>query len=209
MQTYDAWIGGLLGAVSLLAGAYGSVYLLRGRPRFAPAAAHAAMGAGMAAMFVPAADPVPRTVWVAVFVVVAAWFGVACVRGSTLFGAAGHHAVGGVAMLSMLLAYPQVTAGVVDHGHAHHGGAAGAGPSLLTAAIALGFVAWFVADVGRLLLRPGGAAAPAVPPPGPVGVDPATVVGAGTAVRTGRDRHVTVPAAVLSAVMAIMFLGMV
>src|SRR5687768_10954640 len=98
METDMAWIGGPLGLVSLCAGVYHIALMISGRARFAPAAAHAAMGIGMAAMFVPAADPLPGPVWIAVFSAFAAWFGVAGLRAGTFLGESGHHAVAAVAM---------------------------------------------------------------------------------------------------------------
>jgi Domain of unknown function (DUF5134) len=44
-------------------------------------ASHAAMGVGMAAMFSPLGDPVPRLMWTAVFAVCAGWFTVLLLRG--------------------------------------------------------------------------------------------------------------------------------
>ena len=49
----------------------------------AGAAAHATMAAGMAAMAVPAADPLPRWGWLIAFGVVAAWFAVLPGAGDT------------------------------------------------------------------------------------------------------------------------------
>jgi hypothetical protein len=42
--------------------------------------AHLVMGAGMAAMFLPAADPLPRPVWIAMFVVTGAWIAATLLR---------------------------------------------------------------------------------------------------------------------------------
>lgn len=213
MQLGTAWIDGLLGLVSLLAGGYHVALLLSGRSGFAPGIAHAVMGFGMAAMFVPAADPLPRMLWVAVFGAVAVWFGAAGLRTGTLLGAAGHHAVGAGAMLAMVLqghslgSVAAAAPGGLEPEHAHHGGA-GAPPSLVMTGIALAFVAWFVADVARLLLPYGGTGA-IVPVPEPVGSGPAVRGVAAPTVLAGLDRHVAVPNAVMSAGMAIMFLAMV
>ena len=202
-----AWIGGPLGLASLCAGICHLALLISGRARFVPAAAHAAMGIGMAAMFVPDADPVPGPLWVAVFVVVEAWFGVAGLRAGTFLGEAGHHTVGAVAMIYMLQGHTlgavgSVASGAVEPEHAHHGG--GAAPPLLMTAIALAFVAWFVADVARLLLPYGG-----TPAPVPVGAGPAAPGLTSPSLLAGLDRHVAVPNAVMSAAMAVMFLTMV
>jgi hypothetical protein len=209
MQLGMAWIDVLLGLLCLLAGMYPVALLIRGRAELAPAVAHAAMGMGMAAMFVPAADPLPAIGWTAVFLAVAAWFAVAGLRAGTLFGEAGHHAVGAVAMIYMLqghvlgavgaVASGAAASGLVEPEHAHHGG--GAAPSLLMTAIALAFVAWFVADLARLFL-PFGGTGTAVP----AGAGPAFPR---SSVPVLLDRHVTVPKAVMSAGMAFMFLTMV
>ncbi|MGI5132733.1 DUF5134 domain-containing protein [Pseudonocardia sp. CA-107938] len=190
-----AWIDGPLGLACLLAGLYHLVLLVQGRVPFAPALAHAVMGLGMAAMFVPAADPLPRPVWVAVFLAVAVWFAGIGLRDGTLLGAAGHHAVGGLAMIYMLQGHTLDAAPSGAMEHAHH--ESPSGQPLLMTAIALVFIAWFVADLARLLLPQSGAVA-AVP------------VGAASAGSVGLDRHVVVPNAVMSAGMSIMFLaGMV
>jgi hypothetical protein len=206
METDMAWIDVPLGLASLCAGIYHIALLISGRARSAPAAAHAAMGIGMAAMFVPAADPLPGPVWTAVFAVVAAWFGVAGLRAGTFLGEAGHHAVGAVAMIYMLQGHTlgavgAAASGAIEPEHAHHGG--GAAPPLLTTAIALAFVAWFVADVARLLLPYGGTAAPV-----PVGSGSGASGSTRPLLSAGLDRHVAVPNAVMSAAMAVMFLTM-
>jgi hypothetical protein len=163
------------------------------------------MGIGMAAMFVPAADPVPRLVWVGVFLVVAAWFAAAIIRTGSLLGDCGHHLIGAVAMLYMLLG-GAATSGAVDHGHAHHGDSGDAAAPMLPSLIALAFAAWFISDVvGRLVRRTGDA--------GSAPESPGAVTGGGRAapnsVRTGVARGAAVPEMVMSATMAAMFLGMV
>lgn len=147
-----AWSDGLLGVVCLLVGLSHIGMPPPGPVRFAHAAAHAVMGIGMAAMFVPAVDPVPRPVWVAVFAAVAVWFAAACVRARSLLGDAGSHVVGAAAMLYMLLGPAH-----------HHGGSGAAGPHLPLSVIALAFVAWFGVDIAGQLTRPAGGVRPAVP----------------------------------------------
>lgn len=88
--------------------------------------AHALMGLGMAAMFSPAADPVPAPVWTVVFAAGLAWFGAGARRSGTLGGDAGHHVVGSCAMLLMLAA-----------GHGAHTGVASLAALALT-----GYFAW-------------------------------------------------------------------
>jgi hypothetical protein len=209
MQLGMAWLDGSLGLACLLAGLYHVGLLLAGRSGLPHAAAHALMGIGMAAMFVPAADPVPQPVWVAAFLAVAAWFGAASIRAGSLLSDAGDHAVGAVAMLYMLLGHAHVavaTPGSVDPAHAHHAGSGAAAPPLLLSVIALGFAAWFISDVVRRLVRPAGDVPSALVPES---------VGAGTeghhaqhAVRAGVAWGAAAPNAVMSAAMAIMFLGM-
>lgn len=63
---------------------------------------HAAMGAGMAAMFSPLGDPVPAPVWIAVFVLCGAGAAAAVLRGRHRAHAV-HHVIGSGAMLFMLL----------------------------------------------------------------------------------------------------------
>lgn len=75
---------------------------------------HLGMALGMAAMFAPPADPVPRPVWVAVFGVAAAWFASRALRAGSRTRVVEYHLVGNLAMLFMLVA---------SH---HHHGAAGA-----------------------------------------------------------------------------------
>ncbi|MFC4948621.1 DUF5134 domain-containing protein [Pseudonocardia sp. GCM10023141] len=206
MQQGVTWIDVLLGVASLLAALYYIALLLGGRVRFTTAAAHMAMGVGMAAMFVPTMDPLPRGVWIAVFVVISVWVGVGCLRASTFLGEVGHHAVGAMAMLYMLFGHSDSAVGaigVVEHQLAHHRSTAGAAPPLLMTAIALAFVGWFVADVIRVIFRPGEAAAP-VRVAESVGAAPSR--GAGPAVLAGLGRHIVMPDAVLSSAMAIMFL---
>ncbi|OLT05755.1 hypothetical protein BJF90_01945 [Pseudonocardia sp. CNS-004] len=163
-----AWSDGLLGVVCLLVGLSHIGMPPPGPVRFAHAAAHAVMGIGMAAMFVPAADPVPRPVWVAVFLAVAVWFASACVRARSLLGDAGNHVVGAVAMLYMLLGPAH-----------HHGGPGSAVPALPLSLVALAFAAWFGIDLVGRVVRPAADA----------------------------DVRPAVPRMVMSAAMAVMFLG--
>jgi hypothetical protein len=202
------WLDGPLGLVCLLIGLYHVGLLVAGRAPVAPALSHAVMGVGMAAMFVPAADPVPRPLWVALFVVVGAWFGAAAIRGGTLTGEAGHHVVGAAAMLFMLIGHRHGSAGTpgaVNPEHAHHAGAGGGSPSLLLTAVALGFTAWFLADLVRRFthLTPAPAA---VPVAAPVAAGVATPLDSAPA-PVLLPPH-AVPHLVMSAAMAVMLLGM-
>ena len=134
------WLDVLLGVACLLAGLHHLGLALGRRAPAVPAAGYAVMGFGMAAMFVPAADPVPRPVWVAVFAMSALWFGVELARR----GGAGHHLVGALAMLFMVL--------VPGHGM---------GSGLVAPAVSLLLAAWFLADIVRLLAHAAPVAVPA------------------------------------------------
>lgn len=139
-----AWLDVPLGVACLLAGLHHLGLALGRRVPAVPALGYAVMGFGMAAMFVPGADPVPQAAWVAVFAVSALSFGVALLRDGALFGDAVHHVVGALAMLFMLL--------VPGHGM---------GSGLFGPGVALALAAWFLADIVRLLAHPVPAAVPA------------------------------------------------
>ncbi|GAA1325449.1 hypothetical protein GCM10009610_58530 [Pseudonocardia xinjiangensis] len=198
------WLDPVLGLACLAVAAFHLVLLGR---RHAPVAsgAHAAMGLGMAAMFLPSADPFPQPLWVAVFLVSGAWFGAAALRGGSLLDEAGQHVVGAAAMLFMLLGghghgAPTAT-GAVAPEHAHHGGGGGA-PGLLVTMLALIFAAWFVADIVRTVY-----ARTAVP----VATAPVAVAPAGTTVTAAPAAPLTasvVAHVVMSGAMAVMLLGM-
>lgn len=166
--------------------AIGLLHLQLASGQLAESAAHAVMGLGMAAMFVPAADPIPRPVWLAVFVALGAWAAVAAVRERSLVGPAGHHLVGAAAMVFMVL----------SHVHpVHHEGVApsSGGLALLLAVLALAFTAWFVADIARIL------AAPATPR----GAAPAAGAGGRLALRLARPARVAASAAMVVMLVAI------
>ncbi|MGH8571457.1 MAG: DUF5134 domain-containing protein, partial [Gammaproteobacteria bacterium] len=125
------WLDVPLAVACLLAAVHHVWLLVVRQVPFVPAASHAVMGVGMAAMFVPALDPVPRPVWAAIFLLVGAWFGAAALRAGSLLGDAGHLAVGAVAMLFMLVRHAHGATGPdgpVDPGHADHAGAAAGVP---------------------------------------------------------------------------------
>lgn len=121
----------------------GMLHLGTASGRVGEAVAHGVMGLGMAAMFVPALDPLPQWAWIVVFGALAVWAAAATLRDRGLAGHGLHHLVGAAAMLFMVLA---------PH---RHGGAEAAGGSLLLAVVALGFTGWFVADVARTLTSSG------------------------------------------------------
>jgi hypothetical protein len=78
---------------------------------------HLGMALGMAAMFSPLGDPVPRLVWLIVFGMAAAWFATCLLQASTpADDAAHHHLVANLAMLFMVAG---------DHRQHGAGGAAG------------------------------------------------------------------------------------
>ncbi|MGE3285211.1 MAG: DUF5134 domain-containing protein [Pseudonocardia sp.] len=139
----------LLAAVCL---GIGVLHLGTSAGRRGEALAHGVMGLGMAAMFVPSLDPMPRWAWIAVFLALGVWAGAAALRasGRDARQVHVHHLVGAAAMLFMAL--------TPTH---HHGGSGGPDGSLLLAVVALGFTAWFLADVARMLTN--------TAPPGPDG----------------------------------------
>ncbi len=117
----------------------------------AGALAHSTMAAGMAAMTLPAADPVPQWVWLVAFASVAGWFAGQLLRLGPASGPAGlamgrhawrrsagpaaHHLAGSLLMLAAIA----VGHGAVPHPHAltvpanHLHGPLGAGGSLVPA----------------------------------------------------------------------------
>jgi hypothetical protein len=112
------------------------------------AGGHAAMALGMAAMWLPVADPLPTAGWAAVFVLLGAWFGSATLRAGSLSGELGHLVVGSAAMVFMLLAHaPMAAADAAGGGHGHHGGAGPGASGPLVVAVALVLGAWFVCEV--------------------------------------------------------------
>lgn len=183
------------------------------RPDRLGEAAHVVMGAGMAAMFAPAADPVPAPVWVALFAVVGLWFGAVAVRVGDWAGSATHHAVGAVAMLLMLLGgHDHAPAADGEHaGHAAHGGGvAGFGWTTIASVLLAGYFVWHLWRVlGVWSSGPSRAAEPAAAtgPAAPVG----TVVRAGPSLRTALLPADALAAAlvVMSGSMAAMLLGLV
>lgn len=162
---------------------------------------HTAMALGMAAMFAPLVDPVPQLVWVAVFVVCAAWFAALALRSRTLGGEAPHHVVGGATMLFMLAAGHGAPAadGSAHAGHIAHGG--GAADTLgLTSVVAIVLTAYFAWHALRCAERFRAAEVP----------DAASAVALRTSVLSLRSPQVAAGAhMVMAAVMASMLLGMV
>ncbi len=180
-------------------------------------AAHVVMGVGMAAMFAPSADPVPAPAWVALFAVVGLWFGAVAVRAGDWAGSATHHAIGGVAMLLMLLGgHDHAAAAAGEHaGHAAHGGSvAGFGWTTVASVLLAGYFVWHLWRVldarstnPPLDAEPAAATGPTATPGGPV----ATVVRARPSLRTALLSAGAVRAAlvVMSGAMAAMLLGLV
>lgn len=114
---------------------------------------HLAMALGMAAMFSPVGDPVPRWAWVIVFGLSAAWFASWALRDGLAADGLGadttaHHLVAHLAMLFMLMTpHHQAAAGAAGgQGHEGHTGAAG-GSGLLAWSIGTGPVGTVLALV--------------------------------------------------------------
>lgn len=135
------WLSGVVSSLLLFAAL---VYVVRlaGRFRFGDLS-HAAMAAGMAAMFSPLGDPVPEAVWVAVFSVCAAVSLPGSFRGGYDGVEARHHLVGSLAMLFMLLG-----------GHRHADPPLGAGlasvAALALAGYFIGYALWGVERIAAL-----------------------------------------------------------
>jgi hypothetical protein len=155
-----AWFGGTLALTCVLVGALHLLRLVVLRRDMVGEASHAAMGLGMAAMFSPLGDPVPRPVWAGVFALCAAWFAVLALRAGG--PDARHHVVGSAAMLFMLLGGTHVHAVAGGGEHAGHGAAAagGLGVAPVAAIVLAGYFAWHALRcIDRM--RPG--VLPAVP----------------------------------------------
>lgn len=185
-----AWLAAVLAGTCAVAGLF---HLVRAVGRQAGAVgelAHVAMCAGMAAMFLPAADPLPRTAWLVAFLAIGAWFAAAALRRGPGVREAGHHVVCAGAMVFMLLAHGSAVAG-----HAHHGALAAGGPvTLVLTGAALLLAAYFVAHAVRHLTSPACAA------PGATGA--VTVLDRVATARAEPVTHV-----VMGAAMAVMLLG--
>lgn len=151
MQT--AWLGGGLALTCLAVGGFHAVRAARGAPGGVHhELAHAAMALGMAAMFVPVADPLPRAAWYAVFGGIGAWFTVAAVRGCAR---SRHLVVCAAAMVFMLLVHAPGHGAAGTGPHAVHPVVAGSGGlALLLTAASLVLAAYFaVHAVGHLTAR--------------------------------------------------------
>jgi hypothetical protein len=190
-QVLDSvWSAAAPAALGLVAAAVFAAAARRSGDRSVPAA-HALMGVAMAGMFSPWGDPVPPVAGIVVFGLVAAWF--AAVRlnqGGSGVDVATHTAIAAAAMVLMYLWHQPggepVAAG--GSGHAHHGGGAtgSAGALVVVASLLLG--AYFVWHAWMCAGEVGDAATP------------------GSAVRV-RPRVETAAHPLMSALMAIMFLG--
>jgi len=200
------WLSGGLAVACLVVGLLHLVRLAVRRRGAAVELSHAAMSLGMAAMFSPVGDPLPRPLWTAMFVCCAAWFTTALLRSGSLAGESPHHVVGSATMLFMLAAGHAAPgddapshAGHAGHA-AHDGGAAGTlGLASVAALVLAAYFAWYALCCADRCRRPGPAGASAPPAGGAVAqvwspAAPRIVVGA----------HL-----VMSAAMAVMLLGMV
>jgi len=193
------WLDGPLAVLSLGIGLLYIVMVITRKVRSTSGLTHALMGVGMAAMFAPRFDPLPRVGWVAIFVLIGAWFGAAALRAGLGFGEPAHHVVGAVAMVFMILAHRHDAApvAVTDHAHAHHGAAAGGGTAAFSA-LALVLAAYFIAHVVHHLLARASA-----------GVEPVPAGAVGVLARVNAQRAVPASHVVMGATMAVMLLGMV
>lgn len=201
------WLPTALAVACLAAAAIHLIRLVRLRTGRSGEAAHAVMGLGMAAMFAPAADPVPGAAWAVVFAVVGLWFGAVAVREGDWAGAAAHHAVGAAAMLLMLSSGHDHTAAEGEPaGHAAHGGSvAGFGWTSVASVLLAGYFVWHLWRVldGR---RAATGDSPSVPG---AGAAPAGPVGVVVRPRLLRVEAVTAAHVVMSGSMPAMLLGLV
>jgi hypothetical protein len=155
LEWVDGMFAVLLAVVSMLSAAR-LVVAWRGGDRTGVVAdgAHLLMGIGMVAMFLPWADPVPRLVWIVVFVAAGAWFTAYLLRG-TGPGRRAHHAhmliatVAMVYMFAVAVPTPQPdpvvalpATGSVVLAHDHSGGANLAAAALLLAGYFIGQALW-------------------------------------------------------------------
>lgn len=121
------WVQWIFSVACIAVGGYFATVLITQRGEFrealggSPAGAeyqlsHLVMALGMAAMFAPVGDPLPRLVWVVVFGMSAAWFASGALRAGLRADATGYHLVAHLAMLFMLVSP-----------HHHHGAAGSTG----------------------------------------------------------------------------------
>jgi hypothetical protein len=194
------WLSGGLAVACLVVCLLHLVRLAVRRRDAAVELSHAAMGLGMAAMFSPLGDPLPRPFWTAVFVLCAAWFTAAVLRSGSLAGEGPHHVVGSGAMLFMLAAGHAAPADGAS-AHAGHGGGA-AGPLGLASVAALvlaAYFAWHALRCADRCRQPGPAEASAPPAGGAV-----ALAWSPAAPRIAVGAHL-----VMSVAMVVMLLGMV
>lgn len=197
------WVSGGLAVACLVVGLLHLVRLAVRRRDTAVELSHAAMGLGMAAMFSPLGDPLPRPLWTAVFVLCAAWFTAAVLRSGSLAGEGPHHVVGSGAMLFMLAAGHAAPAdgGPAHAGHAAHGAGAAAtlGLASVAALVLTAYFAWHALQCVERCRRPGPADATAPRAGGAV-----VLAWSPSAPRIAAGAHL-----VMSVAMAVMLLGMV
>jgi hypothetical protein len=211
-----AWVSTLL---CLLCLAVAAVHVLRlvAAPTDVGEAAYALMGLGMAAMLSPVGDPVSTPVWVGAFAGSSLWFAASALREGTWASPSVHHVVGSVAMLLMLApsSGPPAGGGAESGGHAHAAGeGVGMGLSSLASVLLAGYFVWRAVEV--LLWWPGSRRAlqgPALDTGSgrpPVGVLAASRLSRLRVESTAQSAVVSAAAAlVMSAVMALMLLGVV
>jgi hypothetical protein len=164
------WLDGVFGELSALVAVYfvvrlavtrGSAYADRTGD-----VAHLVMAVGMTAMFVPGVDPLPPGVWIAVFVLMAAWVGTGLLRAETAEGPTerGHHVhlvISSAAMVFMVTAMAAPAAGGPSEALGAGGGAVlahdhgGGGPATALVSVALGayFVLHAAWSAGRMARR--------------------------------------------------------
>jgi hypothetical protein len=196
------WWDGALAALCVGAGLLFVVdVVLRVGDRMAQLA-HAVISLAMAGMFWPGGDPVPAGAGVVIFAVLGSWFAaVRLRRGRSAAGGATHLAIGSAAMTLMYLGQGHGGSNAAG-GHAGHGAVAQtvepSNPALVALALLLtGYFAWHTwACIGLLNQRHAAA--------GPAAGGSGVLTRERLAVDAEAIAHI-----VMSALMAIMFLGMV
>lgn len=195
-ELVDGTAGGLPGAAALGAAPVGAAPvgtaplgtapLGTAPPRGAYELSHLAMALGMAAMFSPLGDPVPRLVGLIVFGMSAAWWASCALRAGLRADATGHHLVANLAMLFMVTTSHGHAAGAqAGSGHAGHtsavgvaGGGAGGGvvsgdgwtEGPIGTGLALLLAAYFAVQALRSVRALSITQVPGPPPTGPAGI---------------------------------------
>ena len=178
-MTGPSWLAGVLAAVMILIAASSASRLAVSRLRGVATEAdadgiHALMGTAMAGMLLPQLNPLPGSIWMAVFGIGAAWFGVSAIRARAPAWFSWQcrfpvpHLIECVAMLYMLLSVrsAQHQAGAAMPGMSTSAGASAGFPALsvVLALFMLGYLMWNTDRLASLTRATPRSAAPARSP---------------------------------------------